>query len=138
MSFENVRSISLDVALATVIAQHHFLTIDTNGNAVEVTDGIADYCVGIAAEASTNADDAAIPNILLDGGVTEVIAGAAIAVGDGIIVGDNGRAYPHDSAAAGNTPAGAYEIVGVAKTASGAAAETVTMVTGHFGTVTLS
>jgi hypothetical protein len=136
--FENVRSISLTVASATVIAQHEFVTIDTNGNAVEVTDGIADYCVGIAAEASADGDDVAIPVVLLDGGVCEVIAGAAIAVGDGIVVGDEGRAYPHDQTAGGNAPAGTYEIVGIAKTAAGAAGETLSIVTGHFGTVTLS
>lgn len=137
MSFQNTRSISLPVDLNNVVTQYDFVTLDTDGNAAEVTDGSAQYVIGVALEGSTATDEAAIPVAILDGAVMEANAGGVFAIGDGVIVGDNGKAFAHDSAAAGSTPAGTYQIVGIAQNVT-EADDRLTFVSGHFGTVTLA
>lgn len=80
MSFQNAKSISLQVASASVIRAGRVVTIDSNGNAVEAT-ASTDVPAGIAMEASADGDTNAINVALLNGGIVEAEAGAALTVG---------------------------------------------------------
>ena len=144
MSFESVRSISLPIATDTAISQYHGVYIDTNGQAIQVTDGSAQLAVGIALEArvadtSTVQDEQTVPVALFDGSKMEAVAGLAVAAGDRLIIGDDGQVHPHDAATAGDTPAGTYRFVGVALSAASGAGERVTFLSAPgLGSVTLS
>lgn len=128
MTFNAVRSISLPVASATVIAQRRFVDIDSNGQAVLAT-ASAD-AVGISLEASASGDTVAIPVALLDGAIVEVEAGAAVTRGAPVAAAgtllDAGRA---DDTAAG----AAVRHLGTALDAATAAGEVIRVITGARG-----
>lgn len=84
MVFEATRSVTLPVALATVLAQGQFVVVDSNGRLASPADGggLAANVIGVTLEASTNAESDAIPVALLDGAKIEVRTGVeAITVG---------------------------------------------------------
>lgn len=117
------KSISLPVASASVIRQRRFVTIDSNGNAIEAaTAGI--HCVGIALEASADGDTSAIPVAVLDGSVIEVEAGGTVAAGALVATANDGQAV----AAAGVTT----RVLGMALSA-GADGAVMRIVGGSFG-----
>lgn len=132
MSTQLMRSVSLAIGAATVVAANHFVTL-TSGLVVEVTDGddAADPIVGVALESRTasTSEEQTIPVALLDGGILEVEAGMAISLGDSVYVGNDGRAYTGTTAAAQN-PADTYVNVGIALDAAAAAGDAVTIKTG--------
>jgi len=144
MPNESVRSISIPVATAAVIVQGHGVYIDTNGQALQVTDGSAQFPVGIAlegrvADTATVQDEQTVPVALFDGAKMEVVTGLAVALGDRVMVGDDGKFHPSDAATAGDTPAGTYPLVGVALSVSAAEDEVITIVAApNMGTVTLA
>ena len=120
MAFNAVRSISLPVASATVIAQRRYVSVDSNGQVVlTAANGVA---VGVSLEASAAGDTNAIAVALIDGSIIEVEAGAAVTRGAAVAAAgasaDAGRA--DDTAAA----AGVNHL-GIALDAATAAGEVI-------------
>ncbi|MEO1208378.1 MAG: capsid cement protein [Cyanobacteria bacterium J06638_20] len=90
MSFQKVRAISLPVASETVITRGRGVSIDSSGNAVQVT-ASTDFPVGVALEDSAVGVEAALPVAELKDAVIEVQAGAAILAGAELMFGLDGR-----------------------------------------------
>ena len=135
MTYEKVRSVSLEVLAATAdIPQRRFVTyVATNGLSLPATAGDSVDIVGVTLEAYDDSEAdlgraaTMIPVGLLDGAKIEVEAGAAIAVGVTVIAANDGRAVASTTTAGGTTPAGEYQELGVVVEAAGAAGEIATI-----------
>lgn len=124
MTFQAVRTISLPVASATVIGQRNIVQVDSNGNAIETT-AATQMPAGIALEASANGDSVPIPVALLDGGIVEVVAGAAVTRGGEVMSDSAGRAI--------NATGATARVIGTALDAAAAADEVIRVLTGSAG-----
>lgn len=98
MSFESNRTITLLPVVANVINRHRFVSILTGG-LVDESLANAD-AVGVSQEDSAAAASVAIPVLLLDGGKTEVEAGATVAAGVRVMSDATGRAITATGATA--------------------------------------
>jgi len=135
MAFEAVRSITLNVLSASAdIAQGSCVIWDgTEGLSLPATAGESTEILGVTlelyddSEADLDAASSVIPVALLDGAKIEVLSGAAITAGDTVIAGNDGRVVTTTTTAGGTTPAGDYQEIGIALTASGGAGEFITM-----------
>lgn len=108
MSVEAIRQITLEVAEAEVITSDRFVKLGATG--AEQCDTAGEVAHGIAVDSSTNKSSRAITVIdLQGGGVAEVAAGAAVAVGALVATDANGKAV----VATGNA-----RVLGTAKTAA--------------------
>jgi hypothetical protein len=137
MAYEAVHAISLEVIAASAdIPQRRFVTFETtNGLQLPADVGQGVNLIGVTlegyddSEADAGNGTTVIPVAMLNGsGKLEAEAGAAIAVGDLLIVGNDGRPIPSTTTAGGTVPAGNYREIGIAVSATGAAAEVVTFV----------
>ncbi len=123
MTVQSPRSITLDVAAATVLTRRRFVTVNASGNAASpAANGDA---VGIVLEDSGNGDTAAVPVAVLDGAVLEVEASGAIAAGAPVASDADGKA----AAAAGTTT----RVLGYAKTAASADGDIMEIVASKAG-----
>jgi hypothetical protein len=118
MSYESTRTITLLPVVANVINKHRFVSI-LSGGLVDEALANAD-AVGVSQEASAAAASVAIPVMLLDGGKTEVEAGAAVTAGVRIMSDATGRCID----AAGATA----RVLGISLNATAGAGEAVTIV----------
>lgn len=104
MSYQAVHSVSIPVALATVIRQGRFVHLNSSAQLVEATVA-GQQVIGVALEGSTDAQDVAVPVAVLDGSIMEVEAGAAITIGAQVMTANEGQAV---------TAAGVTKALGVA------------------------
>jgi len=117
MSYENNRSITM-IPVATAVRQNRFVSIGTSAEVDESGAGVD--AVGVALDASLADTQTAIPVLLLDGGKTEIEAGAAVVAGVRVMSDSQGRAIT----AVGAT----VRVLGWAVSATAAAGETLTIV----------
>lgn len=132
MSFQKMNSVTIPVAAAAVITAKHGVYIDSNGQALEITDGDTQQCVGVALESrvadTASVEDALeVPVAIFDSGIFEIEAGEAMTAGDRIYVGNDGRAYSGTGAGAEN-PAGTYSQIGTLLSGGGAAGAAATFI----------
>lgn len=116
MTFQSARAISLNPVVANVINQRRFVAVGTSALIDEGTLG-AD-CVGVSLEQSAANDAQSIPVALLDGGILEVEAGAAVTQGNRVMSDATGRAINAASPAASR-------VLGIALDAASAAGEVI-------------
>lgn len=117
MPYESNRSITL-TPVAGVVRQSRFVSIVAAAEVDETLSGID--AVGVALEASPAATQTTIPVLLLDGGKTEVEAGAAVVAGVRVMSDAEGRAITAVGATA--------RVLGIALSATSAAGEILTIV----------
>lgn len=89
-NMQSAESITLDVALATVIRQYRFVTVNSSGQAEEPA--ASANAVGVSLDASTATDADAISVAMLNGGKIKVEAGGTIAAGAFVATDNQGRA----------------------------------------------
>lgn len=117
-------SITLPVAMATVIRQYRIVIVNAQGQAAEAN-GTSTNIVGVSRTASTNTQDNAIAVTKLDGSVIKVTAGAAFAAGATVTSDAQGRAIAATTAD--------QRIVGIALEAATSAGEVCSIVGGVTG-----
>jgi hypothetical protein len=117
MPYENNRSIPF-TPVAAAVRQNRFVSIGTAGAVDESGAGVD--AIGVSLEASPAATQTVIPVLLLDGGKTEVEAGAAVIAGVRVMSDSEGRAIT----AVGAT----VRVLGWSLSATGAAGEILTIV----------
>ena len=94
---QGAASITLPVALATVLDQYQFVAINNTGSADDAAEN--GKVAGVALVGSTNASSAAIPVATANGGRVKVLCGGAITAGALVGVDDNSHAKTAISAA---------------------------------------
>ena len=123
MSIECVSYITLEVAEAEVITSDRFVKLGATG--AEQCDTAGEVAHAIAVDSSTNKSSRAITVIdLQGGGVAEVTAGAAIAIGDLVATNAEGKAVE----ATGNA-----RVLGTAKSAAAGDGDIFQMFLGSSG-----
>ncbi len=143
MSYQNAEAITLPILTgATVdIPKGRVLTLTSVGATLPAA--LEDVYVGVSSEASDvsesllgNAEGVISAVAMKPGTAVEIEAGAAITLGQAIIVGNDGRAMPGVVGATATTPIGDYIEIGVAQSAAGAAGEFVTVMLGMGNSLT--